>query len=129
MDPVWAIMPTKSRVNPIPYSVLTFYVTEDALGFIIKGERDHMGPLASGNMPIINARFLTKFIFHVSTVTPFYILHNNGDIIPDSQVKNQGITNGMLIWNNTERPYDCFYGNPTKVGAYKNMIKKVFGPY
>ena len=129
MDPSWAIMPTKSRIDPIPYSALTFYITEDALGFIVKGERDHMGPLPDGEkMPIINARFLTKFIFYVSTVTPFYIINDNGEIIPVSQVKNQGITNGMLIWINTERPYDCYYGNPTKVGAYKNMIKKVFGP-
>jgi hypothetical protein len=129
MDPSWAIMPTKSRIDPIPYSALTFYITEDALGFIVKGERDHMGPLPDGEkMPIINARFLTKFIFHVSTLTPFYILNNNGSIIPVSEVKNQGITNGILIWMNTERPYDCYYGNPTKGGAYKKMIKKVFGP-
>jgi len=134
IHPSWAIMPTKSRVNRIPYRTLTFYVTEDALGFIVKGERDHKGSLpADEKMPVLNARFLTKFIFHVSTITPFYIFNENGQKIEDERVKNQGTTKGLLIWFNTEYNHDCYYGSDkistgAKTNAYKNMIKKIFGP-
>ena len=120
---VWANMPTKSRVNAIPNRALKFYITEDASGFIVKGERDHMGPLSAGNMPTLNIRLLTKSIFYVSTTTPFYIL--NTDNNEESNVKNQGITNGVLIWNmETESNY--FYGNATKTASYKSSIRKVF---
>jgi hypothetical protein len=129
MHPSWAIMPTKSRVNSLPYSALTFYITEDALGFIVKGDRDHNGSLAAGKMPILNIRFLSKILFYVSTVTPFYIMKKDGTVAPGSEVKNQGITNGLLIWNYTERYDDSYYGKlGSSVGTYKNRVVKVFGP-
>ena len=130
MDPYWAIMPTKSRVDAIPYSVLTFYITEDALGFIVKGDRDHNGSLATGKMPVLNIRFQSKILFYVSTVTPFYIMKANGTVAPDSEVKNQGITNGLLIWNYLNRYNEnSYYGKlGSSVGTYKNTVIKVFGP-
>jgi hypothetical protein len=130
MDPSWAIMPTKSRIGPIPYLTLTFYITEDALGFVVKGDRDHMGSLTSGKLPILNIRFGCKVLFYVSTITQFYIMENNGNEAPASEVKNQGITNGLLIWINNYRAYeDSYYGKlGSSVGSYKNKIVKVFGP-
>jgi len=131
MDPSWAIMPTKSRINPIPYSVLTFYITEDAVGFVVKGERDHMGSLPVGQkMPILYARIPSKIIFYVSTITPFYIMNEWGAEFRTSEVKNQGITNGLLIWNYSEKMYDYYYYGKVGVGVgnYKNKIVHVFGP-
>jgi hypothetical protein len=131
MDPSWAIMPTKSRINPIPYSSLTFYITEDALGFIVKGERDHMGSLPVGQkMPILYLRIPSKILFYVSTITPFYIMKANHTEAPISEVKNQGITNGLLIWKYSDRyTENSYYGKlGVSVGSYKNQIIKVFGP-
>jgi len=128
MDPSWAIMPTYNRVWTIRYATLTFYITEDALGFIVKGERDHKGSLPAEKMPVLNVQIGTKLLFYVSTVTPFYIIKLNGDKASDSkQVKNQGITNGLLIFNNEIT--DLFYYGKlnTTVGAYKNEIRRVFG--
>ena len=125
MHPSWANMPEKNRINAIPYSALTFYVTEDGTGFIVKGERDHKGPLSADKMPTLNIRFLTKLVFYVSTTTPFYIYENNGTS-QMSRVKNQGVTDGLLIWY-MEHNGDSKYGN-SKGGAYISNIKKVFGP-
>ena len=52
-----------------------------------------------------------------------------GDKRPASEVKNQGITNGLLIWMNTVYPYDCAYGKFGAAigGRYKKKIVKVFG--
>ena len=124
MHSSWANMPRLSRINAIPYSALTFYVTEDGTGFIVKGERDHMGALSAGRMPTLNIRFLTKLVFYVSTTTPFYILHNNGTS-QMSKVKNQGVTDGVLIWY-MDHNADSKYGN--NKGGYISNIKKVFGP-
>ena len=130
MHPSWVIMPNKNRVNVIPYSALTFYITEDALGFIVKGDRDHNGSLATGKMPVLNIRFQSKILFYVSTVTPFYIMKADGTVAPDSEVKNQGITNGLLIWNYLNRYNEnSYYGKlGSSVGTYKNTVIKVFGP-
>ncbi len=129
MDPSWAIMPTYNRVWTIRYATLTFYITEDALGFIVKGERDHKGSLPAGKMPVLNVQIGTKLLFYVSTVTPFYIIKLNGDAASDSkQVKNQGITNGLLIFNDEITDLFYYYGKlNTTVGAYKNEIRRVFG--
>jgi hypothetical protein len=124
----WANTPQKSRINTIPYSSLTFRVTEDATGFVVKGERDHMGPLGSSSMPTLRVRFLAKLVFRVSTTTPFYILTRDGT--PMSGVKNQGATDGVLIWNmeNVGDPELSYmvarYGN----AAHNGTIQKVFGP-
>ena len=132
MDPAWAIMPTKTRINTIPYSTLTFYITENALGFIVKGDRDHNGTLAAGNMPELNVRVCTQLRFYVSTITPFYIMNYQGIKLPSSNgVKNQGATNGLLIWNNQDMDLDCLYGKfkgdyNTTVDKYMNKVKKVF---
>lgn len=133
MDPCWYIMPTKSRINTIPYSTLTFYITEDALGFIVKGERDHNGPLAAGNMPELNVRVCAQLLFYVSTITPFYIMNHYGiELDSWNGVKNQGTTNGLLIWNNRDMATDGFYGKfkgqyNTTVDTYMNKVKRVFG--
>ena len=130
MDPSWAIMPTISRIGPISYAALTFYITEDAVGFVLKGERDHMGSLPDGQkMPVLNIRFVSKILFYVSTITPFYIMDEWGVKLSDSEVKNQGITNGLLIWMNTTRPHDSSYGKfgATIGGRYRKKIVKVFG--
>jgi hypothetical protein len=122
----WANMPTKSRIQAIPYNSLMFYITEDGSGFIVKGERDHMGPFVGGKMPItLNVRFLTKLVFKVSTITPFYILNLDGSLM--AGVKNQGVTDGVLIWN-METNGNSFYGNASKTTEYKSSIQKVFGP-
>jgi hypothetical protein len=126
VHPSWATMPTKSRIAAIPYAALTFYVTEDETGFVVKGERDHMGPLsAADRMPALRVRFLAKLVFHVSTSTPFCILHQNET--RRSDVKNQGVTDGVLIWH-MEDTASSIYGNASKTAAYKGSIQKVFGP-
>ena len=104
---------------------MAFYVTEDAGGFVLKGERDHEGPLSgarmAARMPTLKVRFLTKLVFHVSTTSRFYILRTNGTQM--SGVKNQGVTDGVLIWH-MEEYGDSRYGNST----YRGTIQKVFGP-
>jgi len=125
MHASWANMPQKSRINAIPHSALTFYVTEDETGFIVKGERDHMGPLSAGNTPTLRVRFYTQLVFRVATTTPFYILRLDGTAM--SGVKNQGVTDGVLIWN-MEHTGDSIYGNASKTAAHKGTIQKVFGP-
>jgi hypothetical protein len=125
MHPAWANTPQINRINSIPYSALTFYVTEDVSGFVVKGERDHMGPLdPASRMPTLRVRFLAKLVFRVSTTTPFYILSLGNS--PRSGVKNQGVTDGVLIWN-MEETGSSYYGNATKTAAYKGSIQKVFG--
>ena len=125
MHSSWAKMPLLSRIEAIPYCTLKFYVTEGASGFVVKGDRDHMGSL-SGNLPTLRVRFLTKLVFYVSTTTPFYILKLNNAQMPD--VKNQGVTDGMLIWK-MEVTENSYYGNSGKAAAsYKGSIQKVFGP-
>jgi hypothetical protein len=128
MDPSWAITPTYSRIGPVPYADLTFYITEDPLGFIVKGDRDHMGSLPDGEkMPTLNIRFLSKILFYVSTITPFYIMDQWGKK-NYLEVKNQGITNGLLIWMNLTTPYDASYGKfGAAIGPYRQKIVKVFG--
>jgi len=44
-----------------------------------------------------------------------------------SGVKNQGVTDGVLIWN-METNGNSFYGNASKTTEYKSSIQKVFGP-
>ena len=72
-------------------------------------------------MPTLKVRFLTKLVFHVSTTSRFYILRTNGTQM--SGVKNQGVTDGVLIWH-MEEYGDSRYGNST----YRGTIQKVFGP-
>jgi hypothetical protein len=129
MDPSWAITPTYSRIGPVPYADLTFYITEDPLGFIVKGERDHMGSLPDGQkMPILNIRYVSKILFYVSTITPFYIMDQWGFKKDYLEVKNQGITNGLLIWMNLTSPSDASYGKfGAAIGPYRQKIVKVFG--
>jgi hypothetical protein len=57
-------------------------------------------------------------------------MDNNGNEASASEIKNQGITNGLLIWINKYRQYeDSYYGKlGVSVGSYKNKIVKVFGP-
>jgi hypothetical protein len=133
MDLSWYSMPTKTRINTIPNSTLKFYITEDALGFIVKGDRDHNGKLAAGNMPELKLRVCAKILFYVSTITPFYIMNREGKKIPDHNgIKNQGITKGLLIWYTVEMYSDFLYGKfkgdgNTKVDRYMNKIIRVFG--
>jgi len=129
LDPSWAITPTYSSIGTIPYAALTFYITEDAVGFVLKGNRDHMGSLPDGEkMPVLNIRFLSKILFYVSTITPFYIMDALGAKKDSSEVKNQGITNGLLIWMNTTVPQDASYGKfGAAIGPYRKQIVKVFG--
>ena len=42
-------------------------------------------------------------------------------------VKNQGVTDGVLIWN-MEYNDNSIYGNANKTALYKSSIQKVFGP-
>ena len=128
MDPSWAITPTYNRIYTMPYIELTFYITEDALGFIVKGDRDHNGLLPAEKIPILNVRIGTKLLFYVSTVTPFYIMNQYQQQAAASyKVKNQGITKGLLIWNH-ETIYDFYYGKlGGEIGKYMNQIKRVFG--
>jgi hypothetical protein len=129
MDSSWAITPTYNRIYTIPYIDLTFYITEDALGFIVKGDRDHNGLLPVGEkIPILNVRIGTKLLFYVSTVTPFYIMNElQQQAQASAKVKNQGITKGLLIWNH-ETSEDFYYGKlGGEIGKYKNKIKRVFG--
>jgi hypothetical protein len=76
-------------------------------------------------MPALRVRFLAKLVFHVSTSTPFCILHQNET--RRSDVKNQGVTDGVLIWH-MEDTASSIYGNASKTAAYKGSIQKVFGP-
>ena len=124
MHPCWAVMPELTSISAIPNRALTFYVTEDAGGFVLKGERDHKGALPAGNLPTLRIRYKAKLVFRVSVTTPFYILQSNGTT-QMSDVKNQGITDGVLIWNMEERG-DTYYGN-AKGGNYRGSIKRVFG--
>ena len=124
MHPCWAVMPEKTCISAIPSRSLAFYVTEDETGFVLKGERDHKGALAAGNMPTLKIRYRAKLVFRVSTTTPFYILQSNGTT-PMALVKNQGITDGVLIWNMEEYDASC-YGN-AKGGRYRGVIERVYG--
>ena len=122
MEACWAIGPTRTHLTAFPYSALSFYVTEDAGGFVLKGERDTAGPLSTASrMPTLQVRFATKLVFHVSTTSRFYILRLNGSQM--SGVKNQGVTDGLLIWH-MEEYGDSRYGNST----YRGTIQKVLGP-
>jgi hypothetical protein len=129
MHPAWANLPKLSYVSKIPYCTLKFHVTEDESGFIVKGERDHAGLLDPlSRTPTLRVRNGTKFVFRVSTTTPFYILRTDRAVM--SGVKNQGVTDGVLIWNmeNVGDPELSYmvarYGN----AAYNGVIQKVFGP-
>jgi hypothetical protein len=128
MHASWANTPRKSRINTIPHSSLTFHVTGNDGGFTVSGERDHMGPLGSSLMPTLHVRFLTKLVFRVSTSTPFYILRLDGSQM--SGVKNQGVTDGVLIWN-MEDVGDAALGyTVARYGSasHNGVIQKVFGP-
>ena len=125
LHPSWAQMPLLTRVSGIPYATLTFHVTEDAGGFVVKGERDHTGALGSGKMPTISVRYGAKLVFHVSVTTPFHIYQSNWTAMPN--VKNQGVTVGSLIWHmETESRAASIYGNTTAAG-FRGSIKRVFG--
>lgn len=125
MHPCWAVMPELTSISAIPNRALTFYVTEDETGFVLKGERDHKGSLPGGSkLPTLQIRYKAKLVFRVSVTTPFYILQSNGTT-QMSDVKNQGVTDGVLIWNMEERG-DTYYGN-AKGGTYRGVIKRVFG--
>ena len=117
-------MPELTSISAIPNRALTFYVTEDETGFVLKGERDHKGSLPAVNLPTLQIRYKAKLVFRVSVTTPFYILQSNGTT-QMAGVKNQGITDGALIWNMEERG-DTYYGNARGVN-YKGIIKRVFG--
>ena len=58
----------------------------------------------------------------------FYIMDEWGAKKDSSEVKNQGITNGLLIWMNTTVPKDASYGKfGAAIGPYRKQIVKVFG--
>jgi hypothetical protein len=124
MHPCWAVMPEVTSISAIPDRALTFHVTEDGSGFVLKGERDHKGALPAGNLPTLKIRYRAKLVFRVSTTTPFSILQSNGTT-PIALVKNQGITDGLLIWNMEERG-NSYYGH-AKGGAYRGSIELVYG--
>ena len=126
MHPCWAVMPDVTSISAIPNRSLAFYVTEDETGFVLKGERDHKGALtaAAGKIPTLKIRYKAKLVFHVSTTTPFYILMAN-KTSQMASVKNQGITDGMLIWHMEDRG-NSYYGN-AKGGAYQGSIERVYG--
>jgi hypothetical protein len=124
MHPCWAVMPEVTSISAIPNRSLTFFVTEDGAGFILQGERDHKGSLPAVNLPTLKIRYKAKLVFRVSTTTPFYILQSNGTT-QMALVKNQGITDGLLIWNMEERG-NSYYGNE-KGGAYRGSIERVYG--